>query len=213
MLRTKSVKLKTIPAMAFRMKTADGPSITIQRADYKAAGIASISKTSGKPIISANTNLKYYPEEAFEEAIKLTNGLTYKKAKGMKVTKNQVREKKVKEPEEVIIDSDDYLKIVDKYSDKNGKLSYDLINKDFIKFAKSSSVVRNMIEEGTTAAKVRNYVVSNKIRNITGDQDLDDKQIRKMVELLDETYAKGVFKELNDEIRKMLAANKKKQIS
>ncbi len=210
MLRTKSVKLKTIPTMAFRIKTPAGPTITIQRADYEQPGIASISRTSGKPIISSNTNLKYYPEEAFEEAIASTNGLTYKKGKGTKVTKEMVKEKKVKEPEEVIIDSDDYQKIVDLYSDKNGRLSYDLINKDFIRFTKSSSVVRKMIEEGTTAAKVRNYVVANKIRNITGDHDLDDKQIRKMVELLDETYAKGVFKELNVEIRKLLSANKKK---
>ncbi len=215
MLRTKSVKLKTIPAMAFRIKTPEGPSITIQRADQKQPGIASVSKTSGKAIISPNTNLKYYPEEAFEETIRLTNGLTYKRQKenrqkGIKVTKEMVKEKKVKEPEEVIIDSTEYLKIIDKYSDKNGKLSYDLINKDFIKFAKSSSVVKKMIEEGTTAAKVRNYVVANKIRNICDNHNLEDKQIRKMVELLDETYAKGVFKELNDEIRKLLAANKKK---
>lgn len=148
--------------------------------------------------------------EAFEEAIKLTNGLPYKKQKGVKVTKEMVKEKKEKPIEEVIIDSEEYLKIVDKYSDKNGKLSYDLINKDFIKFAKSSSVVRKMIEEGTTAAKLRNYIVANKIGNITGNHDLDDKQIKKMVELLDEIYPKGVFKELNDEIRKMFAANKKK---
>ena len=131
MLRTKSVKLKTIPAMAFRIKTPEGPSITIQRADQKQPGIASVSKTSGKAIISPNTNLKYYPEEAFEEAIRLTNGLTYKRQKenrqkGIKVTKEMVKEKKVKEPEEVIIDSTEYLKIIDKYSDKNGKLSYDL---------------------------------------------------------------------------------------
>ena len=209
MLRTKSVKLKTIPAMAFRIKTPNGPSITVQRADTEQPGIASVSKTSGKPVISANTNLKLYPEEAFEEAIKLTNGLTYKKQKGIKVTKDMVKEKKEKPVEEVIIDTEEYQKIVDLYSDKNGKLSYDLINKDFIKFAKSSSVVRDMIAEGTTAAKIRNYVVTNKIRNITGNHQLDDKQIKAMVELLDETYAKGVFKELNDEIRKMLSVNKK----
>ena len=210
MLRTKSVKLKTIPAMAFRIKTPAGPSITIQRADYEQPGIASVSRTSGKPIISSNTNLKYYPEEAFEEAISLTNGLTYKRGKGTKVSKEMVKEKKEKPVEEVIIDTAEYQKIIDQYSDKNGKLSYELINKDFIRFAKSSSVVKKMIEEGTTAAKVRNYVIANKIRNITENHNLDDKQIKKMVELLDETYAKGVFKDLNSEIRKLLAANNKK---
>ena len=68
-----------------------------------------------------------------------------------------------------------------------------------------------MIEEGATPAKVRNYVVGNKIRNITNNDKLTDKQVKKMAELLDEAYPKGVFKDLNAEIRKMVAANKKKQ--
>ncbi len=210
MLRTKSVKLTVIPAMAFRIKSPDGPSITIQRADYEAAGIASISRTSGEPIPSANTNMKMYPIEAFKEAIEKTNGLPYKRGKGVKVDKNEFKEKKVKPVEEVIIDSEEYQKVVDHYSDKNGRLSYELLNKDFIKFAKSSSVVRKMVEEGTTVAKLRNYMSCNKIRNITGNDKLSDKQVKKMVELLDEAYVKGIFKELNEELKKMLGANKRK---
>ena len=73
-----------------------------------------------------------------------------------------------------------------------------------------NSVVRKMIEETTTAGKVKNYVVTHKFRNITGNDKLSDKQIKKMVELLDETYPKGIFKELQAEIRRMLKANKKK---
>ena len=68
-----------------------------------------------------------------------------------------------------------------------------------------------MVAENQSAAKIRNYVVGNKIRNIVGNQDLTDKQVKAMVDLLDEAYPKGVFKELNDEIRKMLSANKKKK--
>ena len=214
MLRTKSVKLSVIPATAFRVKLNDGPSITIQRADYEQPGIASISRTSGEAIPSANTNVKKYPPEAFEEALRLTSGLPYKKQSGKrkaeKVSMDMFKQEKENVEEEIIIDSEEYLKIVDKYSDKNGKLSYDLINKDFIKFAKSSSVVRKMIEETTTAGKVKNYVVTHKFRNITGNDKLSDKQIKKMVELLDETYPKGIFKELQAEIRRMLKANKKK---
>lgn len=213
MLRTKAVKLSVIPAMAFRVKLAGGPSITIQRADYEQPGIASLSKTSGEAIPTANTNLKKYPLEAFAEAVKLTNGLPYKKLKGVKVDKDLFKEeKKTKliEEEEVIIDTEEYNKLIDHYSDKSGKLSYDLLNKDFIKFAKSSSVIRKMIDEGTTVAKLRNYITSHKVRNIIGNDDLSDKQIKRMVELLDEAYVKGVFKELNSELKKMLAANKKK---
>ncbi len=210
MLRTKAVKLTVIPAMAYRVKSPKGINITIQRADKEQPGIASISRTSGEAVLTNNTDLKAYPMKAFKEAIELTNGLPYKNQKGVKVTKEMVKEKKEKAVEEVTVDPKDYQKIVDKYSDKIGKFSYDLINKDFIKFAKTSKVVADLIAEGAGVAKVRNYIVSTKFRNITGNHDLSDKQIRKMVEMLDENYPKGVFKDLNSELRKLVGANKKK---
>ena len=215
MLRTKAVKLTVIPAMAFRVKLPGGPSITIQRSDCEQPGIASISRTSGEAIPAANINQKMFPPEAFKEAIEKTSGLPYnrtkeKRQKGIKVTKEMTKQEKEIVEEEIVIDSAEYQKIVDKYLDKSGKLSYDLVNKDFIKFLKSSSVVRDMAAEGATAKKIHNYVVGNKIRNIAGNHDLDDKQVRRMVELLDETYPKGIFKELDAEIRKMVKVNKRK---
>ncbi|MBO4919479.1 MAG: hypothetical protein J5365_04920 [Erysipelotrichaceae bacterium] len=210
MLRTKAVKLTVIPAMAYRVKSPKGINITVQRADKEQPGIASISKTSGEAVPTSNTDLKAYPMKAFKEAIELTNGLPYKNQKGVKVTKEMVTEKKEKVKEEVIVDPKDYQMILDKYMDKNGKFSYDLINKDFIKFAKTSKVVGDLIGEGATVAKVRNYIVSTKFRNITGNHNLSDKQIKKMVEMLDENYPKGVFKDLNSELRKLVGTNKKK---
>ena len=210
MLRTKAVNLKTIPAVAYRVKSPKGINITIQRADKKQPGIASISKTSGEAVPTDNTDLKAYPMKAFKEAIELTAGLPYKNQKGVKVTKEMVSEKKEKVKEEVKVDPKDYQKIIAKYSDKNGKFSYDLINKDFIRFAKSSKVVGDLVAEGATVAKLRNYIVSTKFRNITGNHNLTDKQIKKMVEMLDENYPKGVFKDLNSELRKLVGTNKKK---
>ncbi len=210
MLRTKAVKLSVIPAMAFRAKLRNGPSITIQRSDYEAAGIGSISRTSGEAIPSANTNTKMYPPEAFAEALKLTNGLPYLKGqKGVKVDPKTFVDEKV--PEEVIVDSEDYEKIVNYYMDKNGKLSYDLLNKDFIKFAKSSSKVRDLVAEGATVAKIRLYIASHKFATITGNSQLSDKEVKKIIELLDETSPKGVFKELNEELKRMLSAAKKQR--
>ncbi|MBQ1566558.1 MAG: hypothetical protein IIZ80_01555, partial [Erysipelotrichaceae bacterium] len=75
---------------------------------------------------------------------------------------------------------------------------------------KSSSVVRDMVAEGKSAAAIRNYVISNKIRNITGNDKLTSKQLKKIVELLDEVSPKGVYKELDSEIRRMLTANNKR---
>jgi hypothetical protein len=108
------------------------------------------------------------------------------------------------------IDPEEYQKIIDRYSDKNGKLSYDLMNKDFIRFAKSSSTVRDMITNGKSEAAIRNYIISHKIKNITGNDKLTSKELKKIVELLDEVSPRGVYKELNQELRKMIAAGKKK---
>ena len=215
MIRTKAVNLSVIPAIAFRQKlSAGGSGITILRSDVKQPGIASISRTSGEAIPNKQTDLKKYPMEAFAEAMELTKGLPYKKQKNIKANEKMFmeehKEDDVFEEEEIIINSEDYQKIIDRYSDKNGKLSYDLMNKDFIKFAKSSSVVRDMVAEGKSAAAIRNYVISHKIKNITGNDDLTSKELKKIVELLDEVSPKGVYKDLDAEIRRMLSANKKR---
>ncbi len=215
MIRTKAVKLSVIPALAFRQKLSTGGSgLTLLRSDIKQPGIASISRTSGEAIPNKQTDLKKYPMEAFAEALELTKGLPYRTQKGVKANEKMFmeehKEDDVFEEEEIIIDFTEYQKIIDRYSDKNGKLSYDLMNKDFIKFLKSSSVVRDMVAEGKSAAAIRNYVISHKIKNITGNDKLTSKQLKKIVELLDEVSPKGVYKELDSEIRRMLTANKKR---
>ena len=80
MIRTNSVKLTSLPsAIAYRRKGASGDAaIVIVRADEPQPGIATISKTSGEPILAANTPAAY-PAEAFAEAIALTAGMPYRK--------------------------------------------------------------------------------------------------------------------------------------
>ncbi len=212
MIRTNVVKLTTIPAVAFRQKlTAGGSGITILRYDYEQPGIASISKTSGKPILSANTPAKLYPEEAFLEAMQLTVGMPYHKQKGVKLQGEAPVEvvEEVPEPEVSMADRQEYLAVVNQYIDKNGQLSYDLINKDMIQFAHRSSIVRRMIQEGDSAAAIRDYVVGVKFRNISSNDDLTDKEVAFITELLDEVSPKGVYREFNNELKKLLKAAKK----
>ena len=207
MIRTKVVTLTVIPAIAYRQKLPSGGSgITIYRYDTVQPGIASISKSSGKAIPAANTPKKLFPQAAFNEAIELTAGMPYKKQKGVRVAEEKVVE--VEEPaeevaaeDEVVIDSAEYQKIVAKFTDKKGKLSYELLNRDLIKFGKKSAQVRQLIESKATADEICFEIVKAKFREITGNADLSDAQIRKAVELLDEVSPKGVFKELNSEIR------------
>ena len=212
MIRTNVVKLETIKAFAYRQKLQAGDSaIVIVRPDVKQPGMATISKKTGEPVPSANTPVKHYPAEAFKEAMALTNGMPYKKQGSIKVTKEMfVEPEEEKEPEVIALNEAAYRKIVEHYTDKNGKLSYDLVNSELIKFMKSSSIVRKMIADGEKAADIRDYIVLNKFRNIAGDLDMKEEEVFMIADLLDEVSPKGLFKELYAEIRKALAKNKAK---
>ena len=211
MIRTDKVDLTVIKGEAYRQKLTSGDAgIVIIRADSDQPGLATISKSTGKAVPSANTSLKLFPQEAFDEAVLLTARMPFRKAK-QAPAKKAVPEEAAPDPKlEETAGSEAYLKIVTKYTDKTGKLSYDLINKDFIKFAHSSSRVREMIADGASAAAVRKYITGEKFRDIADDHDLSDAEVQRIVELLDEAGPKGVFKELNDMLRKQLSAQKKK---
>lgn len=215
MIRTDIVKLTVIEAVAFRQKLmAGGAGVTVLRYDTAQPGIASISKTSGQAIPAANTPADKYPPEVFNEAIRLTFGMPYKKRGNVKLTKETVEEvapepaEEVTE-EEVVIDSREYQKLVDYYTDKNGKLSYELLNKNLIKFAHASKTVRGMLDEGESVKKIRTYIVCSKFRSVIGNRKLTEAQVLKMAELLDEVSPKSVFKTLDAELRKMSAGKKK----
>ncbi len=207
MIRTNVVKLTYISALAYRQKLQAGDTgIIIVRPDVKQPGIASISKKTGEPVLTKNTPVKDYPLEAFKEAMELTAGLPFRKQGNIKVTDDMFVDpvEENNEEAEVVVDSREYQKILDKYTDKNEKFSYDLLNKDLISFAHRSKIVRNMIADKISQKEITEYIVDNKIRNITGNHDMSAAQVNKIVELLDEVSPKGVFKDLNAEIRKLL---------
>ena len=209
MIRTSVVELTTIPAVAYRQKlAAGGAGITLCRYGEKQCGLASISTRSGKAIPAENNPADLYPEEAFAEAIELTRGLPYKKLGKVTMLKKSFKEAEPKEEEEIQVDLADYDKLAAKYTDKEGKLSYELINKDLIRLLKSSSVVRGLVAEQASPAKIKSYIVGTKFRDVTGKKDLTDKQVKLLSDMLDNVYPKGVFKELSDEIRKALAKAK-----
>ena len=209
MVRTNVVTLSVIKGIAYRQKLlAGGSGIVILREDSAQPGIASISRKSGEPIPTKNTSKKLFPQKAFEEAIALTAGLPYRRQGGVKLRGDVdfIEEPAVKEEtvDEIIVDSADYQKIVEAYTDKNGKLSYELLNKDMIKFAHSSSIVRKMIDNGESIDDIRLYVAGAKFRTITGNKNLTDDQVLIIIELLDEVSPKGVFKEFNSELQRWM---------
>ena len=217
MIRTSTVQLTTIPAVAYRQKlVSGGAGITIWGNNVRQPGLASISKTSGEAIPTANTPLEYYPPEAIAEAIKLTAGLPYKNLgkvqmpEGLAVEPEEPEEAPAQPEIEAVIDSTEYQRVVDAYSDKDGRLSYTLLNKDLIQTAKASGQVRLMIEDHASLEEIRLQVVKAKLRSVSRNPALTDEQVQLMIELLDEISPKGVLRPLNEEIRKWLRDGKMK---
>ncbi len=91
---------------------------------------------------------------------------------------------------------------------KKGELSYDLINKDFIQFARSSQIVGDLVANRASEDEIRNHVVKVKLEQLTGNRDLTEAEAQRIVDMLDEVSPRFVFRELNDEIRRMLSQAK-----
>ena len=217
MIRTNFISLCTCNGVAYREKLpAGGSRVVILEVGVKQPGIAEISKTSGEPIPAKRNPKNQYSLESFQEAIELTAGLPYSNQKPMKLNGRKAVE--IQEPaaseapaaEEALVDSEAYQKIVQHYTDKKGRLSYDLLNKEMIKSANSSSVVRKMLEEGEGVDGVAQYVAGGRFRNIAEDPDLSGEEVAAIIELLDEVSPRGIFKEFNEEMRRKQAELKKK---
>jgi hypothetical protein len=114
------------------------------------------------------------------------------------------------EAAEVIVDGAEYQAVLDAFTDKNGKFSYDLMNKSMIQLAHRSTVVARMVAAAAAEKDIADYVIGTRFRNITGNHDLTDEQVSKMAELIDEIDPRGAFKELKAKIREMSGKAKKK---
>lgn len=208
MIRTKIVELSTIEAAAYRQKLRDGKAgVVILRYDTSQPGLASVNRRTGTPEPSANTNLETFPIAAFEEAIELTSGMPYSRRGAVKLSGSQEAVDTDEEsPEELaIVNSAEYEAIVKAYTNRKGELSYQLLNKDFIQFAKSSKIVADMVANRASVDEIREYVIRVKLESLTGNRDLTLAQTKRIVEMLDEVSPRYVFRELNDEIIRMLS--------
>ena len=211
MIRTVVVNLTTIPGFAYKQKLpSGGAGIVILRADSQQPGVAGISKTSGEAIPTVNTSADLFPVAAFNEAIELTKGLPYRKQPAVKLVQAQPAEApEVEEDslpkEAAVVDGKDYQAIVKAYTDGTDRLSYDLLNRDLIRFAHRSSVVRQKAAAKDSVDSIRLYITGTKFRSLAKNHNLTDEQILTISSLLDDVYPRGVFQELNKELRRMIS--------
>lgn len=214
MIRTKIVELSSINAVAYRQKRPKGKGrgslIVIKRFDLDQPGMAIIDKGSGEPQPTPNTNLNHFPLEVLKEAAELTAGLPFSRRGAVKISQDAQAEQiasseEAEAPEETAtIDSAEYEAVVKAYTNKKGELSYELLNKDFIKFAKSSKIVSRMVTEGATLEEIRDHVLKVKLEGLSKNRNLSQEQINLIIDTLDEVSPRHVLREFNDELRKML---------
>jgi hypothetical protein len=217
-IRTRLVELSTLEAVAYRQKLRGGQvGVVILRQDTAQPGLALLNRQSGSADPAHNTSSDLYPMEAFEEALELTSGLPYSSrgpvrspaAAGAVSSGDAPLPSELSEeasPEAVAtVNSADYAAIVKAYTNKKGELSYELLNKALIQAARSNPFVARMVADGASLEEVRDHVVKANFEAVTGNRSLSAAEVQRIVELLDEVSPRSVLRELNEDLRKLLA--------
>lgn len=210
-IRTTAVELSEIPAIAYKQKLhAGGAGLRILRLDQDAAGIFTIDKRDGRAVPYGTTNAKLFPAEAVDEALSLTEGLPFSSRGKIKVSVFEEKADEDDVTEELVdeidmVDSDEYIAIVSRYSDINGKMNYTLMNKDFIQFAAKSKLVSKLLAEKASEDDIVIHIVRDRASFLSGRREpLSDKEALALIESLDEIDPRSAFKELKAHLRRQL---------
>ena len=215
LIRTAAIELSIVPAIAYKQKLkTGGASVKIMRLDVDAFASATLDKRSGEPCPYGKVDEKLFPADAFDEAIELTAGLPYSLRENIKLTifKQEIIDEAIepaaeeKASRQSMVDSDEYIAIVDRYMDERGKMNYALMNKDFIQFASKSKKVADMAGEHAHTNDILLFVISNRAAFVAGKRDnLDLDSTKALIETLDEIDPRSAFKELKAHINRILA--------
>lgn len=208
MIRTKTVNLNAIKGIAYRQKLKDGGSgLTILTEKDKA--VVTINKRDGSYAPYGTVDANIFTDVVLEEAFELTKGLPYRRFGPAQYEESlslpetaALADAAVSEDENendvICVNSPEYDSIINAYADKNGKFSYDLMNKDFIQRAHKSDQVSNFISEGKPVDDIIAFLVVNKInsliRETTGKYSEED--AKKLINLLNDMNMRSAFKEL-----------------
>ena len=164
-IRTKVAELSAIPAIAYKIKLSSGGSgVKLHRTDRSETAFAVIDKRTGEFLPDKRTDSAIFPDSAFEEALSELAGLPYSsRGKVLIAVSNESDSNEITAPEleetadEAKLDgisqaarvffSDEFAAITERFADENGKLNYQLMNKQFIQFASGSKVVSENVRE------------------------------------------------------------------
>ena len=218
MIRTEAIKTTTIPGMAFRQKLqAGGSGITIITPKERA--MFTINKRDGLCIPFGKVDEKIFTKDVVDEVLELAKGLPYRRLGSItKVHLNAPCEEAPVEhevdDEKVdidIISSAEYAAFIEKYSDKKGRFSHQLMNKELMQFAARSGAVSKKLAIKEDIDLIVRYVVRSKAASLAKRKEMDDDTLNVFIETIDSICTRSAFKELNAYLRERLSRHSKKK--
>ena len=218
-VRSKVVELNTIPAIAYKLRLKEGGSgIKIHRTDRNETAFAELDKRSGGIVSNGRYKAELFPEEAFDEAIEELVGAAYSaRGKVNITTSDKVEDGEIEVPEDEapgthkdaaanVVDSEEFIAIVDMYSDEWGKFSFALMNKQFIQFASKNKTVAEMVGDRAGEDEILIRILQNRAAHLAGKRDfISNEEAAALLDVLDDMCRRSAFKELKLHIRKMLS--------
>jgi len=215
MVRTQIVKLKSMDVIAYKVKLpAGGAGLTL--ANESGNATFTINKRSGEFLPYRLENIFSLSDDCIAEALKealtatrsmpfgLRGPVAYKKDKAieeMDCAGESEATKDVTGDEKFVVLSGAYKAILDKYTDKKGKFSYTLMNKDMIQFASRSKIVSDMITAKIDSEQIVVHIVNNRVTELKKGLKLAEGFTCELVEILDDMETRSAFKELRKWIR------------
>jgi hypothetical protein len=214
MIRTETVQITSIKGIAYKQKlTSGGAGITIITPDDKA--VFTVNKRDGT-CAPYGTVSDLFTEAVISEALELTRGLPYKRfgAISKVYPDSHCDESPVEletDDEKIEIDvvsSAEYKEFLSKYTDKRGRFSYQLMNKDLMQFASKSRIVSKKLAEKADVDEIVKYVVKSKAADLCRNKGMSDEMLAVFIDTFDSMDTRSAFKELRAYLRGKLSRRK-----
>jgi len=186
---------------------AGGAGLTIITPDDRA--VFTINKRDGSTVPYGVVDAKLFNSKVVEEALDLTRGLSYKRLGSITKVYDDSHcdessvdlETEDDKPSVDVVASKEYEGFIMEYTDKNGKFSYQLMNRDLMKFYESSSVAKKMAADAESDDAIAGYVIRSKAVSLARTKSMSDDFLAAFIETFDSMNTRSAFKELKAHIR------------
>ena len=215
MIRTEAMNLTSIKGLAFRQKLqAGGAGITIITTEDTA--VFTINKRDGACIPYGKVNGDVFVREVVNDALEVTKGLPYKRLGS--ISKAYSDNHYDEGPADIdvgdskadidVVASAEYREFIAQYTDKNGRFSYQLMNKELIQFASKSSIVSKKLAEMGRADEIIRYIVRSKAADLARNRGMSEEMLSAFIDTFDSMNTRSAFKELNAYLRGKMSRKK-----